>query len=147
VTARRELIARLGAAPAQLDEVARRAEHYGPAGEGWPAWKVVLHLLVVEEDVWQVRLREMSEIENPSWTWTEPDLDGREVGRSLADLLGAFAAQRRGTVERLVNLDDAGWRRVGTHSVFGGLDVAGLVREALSHDAEHLTELERQSTA
>jgi len=145
LTERRELGERLGALPGRLAEVARRAPDRDPAEEAWPTRTIVLHLLLVEEVVWQARLREMAETANPVWVWTEPELGDRRAAWSLGELLGAFARRRRETVDLLAALDDEGWRRAGTHAVFGVLDVAGLVRQAIAHDAEHIAELERRS--
>ena len=40
-------------------------------------------------------------------------------------------------------LADAAWERSGVHEVYGRLDVAGLMRRAVSHDDEHIESLER----
>jgi len=145
--ARRELRDRLLATPAQLAVLVDRGARYRPVGDEWPTSTVVLHLLAVDEDVWVARLRQIGEGDNPAWTWTEPELAGREAGRTVAELVAAFAMRRAGTDAVLAALDDAGWARTGTHAVFGVLDVAGLMREALKHDDEHLADLERRAAA
>jgi hypothetical protein len=145
--ARRDIRDRWLATPARLADLVTRGERYVPAGDEWPTATVVLHLLAVDEDVWEARLRQMSERDNPTWTWTEPELTGREAGRSVAQLVAAFSARRAASGAVLAALDDAGWARTGTHATFGVLDVAGLMREALKHDGEHLADLERRTAA
>ncbi len=94
---------RLGALSGRLAEVARRAPDGDPAGEAWPTRTIVLHLLLVEEVVWQARLREMAARANPVWAWTEPDLIDRRAEWSLEEFLGAFASRRRETVDLLAS--------------------------------------------
>lgn len=111
-----------------------------PAGEWTPA-DIVRHLIAVEAEVWQPRLRQVIAEENPRWAWVEPDRWLGESRATLDELLARFAAGRAETVATLDTLDDAGWARHGTHATFGVLDVAGLLRKALDHDEEHLDAL------
>ncbi len=110
------------------------------AGE-WTPSDIVRHLIAVETEVWQPRLRQVIAEENPRWAWVEPDRWLGEPGATLDELLARFAAGRAETVATLDTLDDAGWARHGTHATFGVLDVAGLLRKALDHDEEHLAAL------
>ena len=64
-------------------------------------------------------------------------MDRRAVARPDA-LLDRFAALRAATLATVGALDDAGWARTGTHERLGVWDVAGLVRNAVDHDQEHL---------
>lgn len=135
------LRARLAETPGLLAGAAA-AEHAGPDGE-WSAIEVVRHLIGVEEEVWLTRLRQVAEESNPSWTWTEPGLGDGE-GMSLDMLLALFRYRRRRTLDWLDGLDDAGWHRVGTHAIYGQLDIIGLMEIALDHDMDHLARLKRQ---
>lgn len=112
-----------------------------PAGE-WTPSEVVRHLIAVESEVWQQRLRQVAAEDDPHWPWTEPDRWLGEPGATLDELLARFAAGRAETVAHVDALDDAGWARTGTHATFGVLDVAGLLEKALDHDEEHLASLE-----
>ncbi len=115
------------------------------AGGEWSTSQVLLHLIAVEEDVWQWRLRQMAAQDDPFWVWTEPNLAGRGADLKLDSLVATFAKRRAETLAFLGELNDPGWARIGTHAVFGVLDVAGLVREAVKHDEEHLADLERRA--
>ena len=64
---------------------------------------------------------------------------------SESELLAAFTRARLGILDLLNALDGTGWGRIGTHAVFGQLDVAGRCARTLEHDAEHLAELERRA--
>jgi len=84
---------------------------------------------------------------NPQWLWTEPDLaawEKRFAALTEDELCAAFTRARSAILDQLKALDAAGWERIGTHAVFGQLDVAGLCRRTLEHDAEHLTEMLRR---
>jgi len=89
------------------------------------------------------RLRQLVEEDEPRWPWAEPDRWPGSPGASLDELLSVHADRRATTTALLDALDDAGWERSGVHEVYGRLDVAGLMRRALSHDDEHIESLER----
>jgi hypothetical protein len=126
--------------PHRLASAARSAAGPVPAGEWTPA-DIVRHLIAVEAEVWQPRLRQVAAETHPQWTWVEPDRWLDEPDATLDELLVRFAAGRAETVAHLDALDEAGWARSGTHATYGALDVAGLVRKALEHDEEHLASL------
>ncbi len=143
--ARLALRDRLAAVSDRLTSAASSADRHPAATTEWSVRDVVLHMVAVEEEVWQPRLRQMAGEENPRWAWTEPGPARSGDGQSLAACLVTFAQRRRETVAHLDGLEPSGWQRIGTHAVFGVLDVAGLMREALEHDEEHLADLERRA--
>jgi hypothetical protein len=123
--------------PERLARAATTVERPPPAGE-WGPIEVVRHLIAVEDEVHQRRLREIAIGDEPRWVWTEPGLAEGYVGAPLERVLDAFARARAETVSTLRQLDEAGWARAGTHDTYGRLDVDGLVRLASDHDDEHL---------
>ena len=143
---REALIAALAAFPARLGAAAQAASDRAagdrplPDGE-WGPPEVVRHLIAVETDVHQARLADLATIDDPRWDWTEPGPWSGEPGCSLAALLDRFAGLRAATLATVGALDEAGWRRTGTHTSLGRWDVAGLLRNAVDHDAEHLAGL------
>ncbi len=101
------------------------------------------HLVRVDREVFQVRLRDLSGPMEPQWSWVEP---GAGPGHaSLAVLSTRFAAVREATIAHLAGLDEAGWARSGVHAVYGRLDVAALLGIAVDHDTDHIAELERRA--
>jgi hypothetical protein len=132
--------------PGRMAEAARPAaarDRAVGAGEWGPA-EVVRHLIAVEGVVWQSRLAELAadRAAEPHWGWTEPGLAPGFDDASLDAILAAFSTARAVTVAAVVRLDDAGWARTGVHAAYGRLDVAGLLRIATDHDAEHLAAIE-----
>ena len=107
-----------------------------PAGE-WTPREVLLHLLAVEDEVWQARLRQLATEPEPHWPWYEPGLASFEANTWEA-VLDAFRASRGQTIDALDALDDAGWAKSGVHERFGRLDVAALLKRAIDHDEEHI---------
>jgi len=124
----------------RLATATRSAAGPVPTGEWTPA-DIVRHLIAVETEVWQPRLQQVAEENDPQWTWVEPDRWLDQPDATLDELLVRFAAGREETVAILDALDEAGWARSGAHATYGVLDVAGLVRKALEHDEEHLASL------
>lgn len=115
-----------------------------PPGDGWSRTVVIGHLLHVEREVWAPRLEAMLTGAVPRWDLWEPDgVDwvGRYGDADPAELRTRFRDARRHTVVRLRGLDDEQWQRRAWHATFGDLDVAGLMRQALRHDREHLRQV------
>ena len=103
--------------------------------------QVVRHLVAVEWDVHQGRLRDVATKSGAAWDWTEPGPWTGEPSLDLDGVLEWLGAARDETLAMLGALDEAGWARTGRHTTFGVLDVAGLVRNAVDHDSEHLAGL------
>jgi len=114
-----------------------------PAGE-WGAAEIVRHIIAVEAEVWRARLARVAAEDDPQWAWTEPGLAPGFDGVGLEEILAAFADARSSTTATVRALDDAGWARHGTHATYGQLDVEGLLRIAIDHDASHLEQLQLQ---
>lgn len=135
------LARRLVGGPARIRRAAIAAAEATPEPGNWTAQQVVLHLVAVETEVVQERLRQLSELDSPEWVWVEPGPAAPLDDESLADSLLRFAAARLATLDWVAALDDAGWSRSGQHATLGRLDVAGLLAVAADHDAEHLAGL------
>jgi hypothetical protein len=135
---RAERLAALAGFPDRVAAAARAAaDRPVPAGE-WGPEQVVRHLIAVERDVHQARFADLDREAKPHWSWAEPGPWPGEPGLSLDALLDRFVAARAATLATLAAMDDAAWERHGVHETFGRLDVAGLVRNAVDHDEEHL---------
>jgi DinB superfamily len=136
---RRALRDALAAVPLRLGAAIPVAQ---PAAAGeWTPREVLLHLLAVEDQVWQARLHQLATEPEPRWPWFEPGLAAFEA-ETWEAVLEAFAASRRETIAMIDALDDAGWARTGIHERFGRLDVAALLQRAIDHDEEHIASFE-----
>ena len=111
-------------------------------GEWGPA-EVVRHLIAVEREIWHSRLARVTTEDDPHWPWAEPGLGEGFDEASLEAVLAGFGAARATTVATVRALDEDGWARFGTHATYGRLDVEGLLRIAVDHDANHLEGLTR----
>ena len=135
---RAELLAALAAYPDRLADAARAvADRPVPDGE-WTSEQVVRHLIAVEVEVHQARFADLADGASPTWDWAEPGPWAGEPGLTLDQLLERFAHLRRETVATVETMDEAAWARSGVHATYGSLDVAGLVRNARTHDEEHI---------
>lgn len=127
--------------PARLAASAPAApDRPAPPGE-WGPNEVVRHLLAVERVVWQARLTSIRDEETPHWSWTEPGLEPGIETAPLDDLLARFETARAQTIALVDSFDEATWARSGVHATYGRLDVAGVLRIATDHDADHLRAL------
>jgi DinB superfamily len=131
-------LAELADFPMRLAVAARTAAGRPVEDGEWTPAQVVRHLVAVERQVHQGRLRDLETQPEARWGWTEPGPWTGEPELDLVGVLARFAAERQATLATLAGLDEAGWERAGTHETFGRLDVDGLVRNAVDHDAEHL---------
>lgn len=138
---RAEQVSALAAFPDRLSSAARAvADRPVPDGE-WSPELVVRHLIAVEVEVHQARFADLDSATGPTWDWTEPGPWPGEPELTLEQLLERFAHLRAETVATVEAMDDAGWARTGVHATYGPLDVAGLVRNARTHDEEHVRAL------
>lgn len=138
------LIAQLAETPKRLRQLVRQSGVKAAAGETWSTGAAIGHLWRSEVEVWQHRLREMADRDNPFWEYWDPQQYDWEAEFGAADivaLLDAYEFRRMQTCNYLRALSEEGWLRRGEHRVFGVLDVAGLMTEALKHDREHLEAL------
>jgi hypothetical protein len=135
---RDDLLDALAAFPDRVASAARAAAT-GPVAPGeWTPEQVVRHLVAVESDVHQARLRDLATVAEPRWTWTEPGPWSGEPDLDLDGVLRRLAERRGETLAVVGALDETGWARTGQHATFGTLDVAGVLRNAVDHDEEHL---------
>ena len=143
---RAELLGQFAAARDRIEAAARAAERVGSAPPGeWTPRQVVMHLIVVEAQVFQARLDDLDRQTDPHWSWVEPGTTAAPEGEDLDGALARFADRREATLRRVAALDEAGWSRTGTHETYGVLDVGGLLRLAYDHDLDHLAGLERMA--
>jgi hypothetical protein len=143
VTTADSVRARLAALPPALADAARAAPKEPPAPGEWTPAEIVRHLIAVEEEVWQARLRQLQTEDHPRWRWVEPGQWLGAPGADLDEVLARQAAARDATLAMLDALGPKGWNRTGTHETYGVLDVAGLMARAADHDDEHLASLDR----
>ena len=135
---RAELLAALAAFPPRLADAARAVAGRAVAEGEWTPEQVVRHLIAVEVAVHQSRVADLTRARNPSWEWAEPGPWPGDPDLTLEQLLERFAHLRTETIAIVGSWDDDGWARAGTHATYGTLDVAGLLRNAITHDDEHL---------
>jgi hypothetical protein len=133
------------AAPARVRRAALAAEGSPVGADEWTAQEIVLHLVAVEEEVFQQRLLDLRDKASPEWAWVEPGPAVVQEGETLTDSVVRFAGARLATLEWVAALDETGWARSGHHATLGILDVQGILGLAADHDAEHLATLVRLS--
>lgn len=117
-------------------------------GEGtYSPRDVVAHLVDNEELDWVPRLRIVLE-HGETRPFTPFDRDAfraRFAGRSVAQLLEAFASLRRGSLAALdaMDLTAADLERTGTHPTLGRVTVRQLLAAWVAHDLTHVAQVAR----
>ena len=136
------LLAALATFPDRLAAAARSAIDLPTATGEWTPQQVVRHLVAVEVDVHQSRLRDLEMDDDPRWDWAEPGPWPDEPELGLDGVLLRFEELRRTTLQTVAALDGTGWARTGTHAQLGVFDVEALLENARVHDEEHLLGLD-----
>lgn len=139
----RDQLSVFAAFPARLAGVVRAAGAAPARDAEWGPEEVVRHLIAVDREVYQRRFRDLATGEGARWPWTEPGPWDGESGLAIGEVLERFATTRAETVALARSLDESAWARTGLHETFGPLDGAGVLREAVKHDEEHLAGLGR----
>jgi hypothetical protein len=135
-----DLIATLGAAPAEVERLCTGVSEE-QAGRGtWPMRTIVAHLLGAERLLVGRAIR-MLEEDDPALASSFPPSAG---DAHLAGLVEAFRAARERTLQRFEALPSDGWRRTGRHPEWGRLTVLQQLSWLARHEQSHLAELEQR---
>lgn len=105
----------------------------------WSISEIVAHL-VDGEQAWFSRVRLMVERDHPRMK-PFPNLDYSKS--ALKDSLQEYRRLRVSDVEFLEKLSADLWKRGGTHSLWGKIDIHWVARHLAAHDAEHLGQIAR----
>lgn len=141
----------LSRTPATLDCLLRglpEAWIAADEGEGtWSPWVVIGHLIHGEQADWIPRAR-MILAQEPGSVFEPFDREAQfrdSAGRSLAELLDAFAAARRASLHALDGfaLTEAQLSLTGTHPAFGTVTLRQLLSTWVAHDLGHIAQVAR----
>lgn len=144
------LLAVLKSTPAALDTLSlhltERQWKERPAPDEWSLTQIFCHLRDVDQEINIPRIELVANEENPfvpginSDTWAKERDYFHQDGRAA---LREFIEVRSKLIERLEQLDEAGWQRTVRHAIFGPTRVNELVSFIATHDRTHI----QQSTA
>jgi len=123
-----------------LDDAWLRS-NYGPGT--WSPLQIVAHFLHNELEDWIPRVRWILErAEEEPFPAYDPSGNDAFAGRSLDDLLGAFANARRESIaelRRLVTPETLSKR--GVHPAFGSISMDELLCAWVTHDLHHVAQI------
>jgi uncharacterized damage-inducible protein DinB len=148
-----ELAAALAAAPGRLRAVgaglsAAQRRHRPEPGE-WCLNEVMAHLLHVETELFQPRLRRMLAGDHPRFPPFSPEPWAAERDRSAEpfdESLQAFEWARAATLDFLRGLSDDARESVGVSGFFGPVTLQQYATHIADHDVEHLAQMARART-
>lgn len=146
-----QTISLLARTPAALDVLLRNLpDEWTHRGEGegtWSVFDVVGHLIHGERTDWMVRVKAIVEL-GPDHTFAPFDRAGHAsevTGKSLAELLDAFAAVRAANLDalRALDLQSPDLERQARHPAFGPVTLSQLLATWAAHDLTHLHQISR----
>jgi uncharacterized damage-inducible protein DinB len=141
----------LGRTPAMLNVLLRDLPpiwtHRDEGDGSWSVVAVVAHLIHGEKTDWMPRTRMILQAGEGS-TFASFDRIGHEresEGKSLGQLLDAFAALRRQNLDELrgLNLQAEDLPRRGNHPALGSVSLSELLATWAAHDLSHLHQISR----
>jgi predicted ester cyclase len=138
------LISQLAEIPNQLRAAVRAGGVHPSTRDTWSTAAVIGHLWRAERNIWQARLEQIRNQDEPYFDFWEPDRAACEEQFGAADvnvLLDAFEFLRNATCDYLRGLSDQEWERRGVRRTLGDANVAELMQEALQHDRECIATL------
>jgi len=122
------------------DEDAR----WKPAPDKWSVLEVINHMH--DEEVEDFRVRVESTAHDPAIPWPSiaPETWVTERAynkRELAESLDRFAAERKKSIDVLMNLGDVDWDNAYQHPQLGALRAGDLMLSWFAHDYLHIRQL------
>ena len=113
-----------------------------PAPDMWSFRYHAAHLATVEEEAFWERVTQIAAGKGPffEYYWNT----GRDFSQlDLSDSLETWIATRRRILEFVRVLPETGLELTGTHATFGPITVLDVLQIMLTHDREHLAELQQ----
>lgn len=109
----------------------------------WPAHQQLAHLLAVETENFQPRIRRILNQDNPVLErWDADAFNARyTTDDDIDELAERFMLERAKTVELFGNLTPEQWRRTGVWPDGVRVDLAWLAEKALWHSLDHFAAL------
>ncbi len=133
----------LGSMPGQLAERVRglsEAElRQRPAEDEWSLREVLEHLWLAQA-VMQERILRMLEEEEPRFSGVSITTEDR-ADWTTDDLMQDFRSKRASLLQRISDIDNAGWNRSGWHDEFGEITVLSQAAYMVRHESYHLRQL------
>ena len=120
--------------------------HHNEGPDTWTPYDVVGHLLHGERTDWMARLKKCLSTDDKAFVKFDRFAQYQESeGRSLGELLAAFAAARARNLEELkaMDLSDAQLDSIGIHPTFGEVRLRQLLATWAAHDMAHLAQIAR----
>ncbi|MEJ2597629.1 MAG: DinB family protein [Anaerolineales bacterium] len=131
----------LAATPSQLVKALEKQglSRVTTTGE-WSPEEILAHLIDVE-GCYLARLRRVSLEQDPRLALIRPDeaTYDRQVNRE--ELLRHFAAARAETLNFVIGLTPADWKRTAIHPSWGKVSLQILVQNLIEHDREHINQI------
>ncbi len=138
------LIEALAGTPRDLTRLTKRMDEaqsiVRPETNEWCIKDVIAHLSDIE-DKFRARFVRMVEQDNPREPFIHPDPASQELGKSVPELIEAFAAKRKATTDYLGGLSHQQWLRTCVHETFGETKLRKQVEILIGHDNEHLAQI------
>jgi hypothetical protein len=121
-------------------------EKYGddvPVGtaEDWGPPQIVAHMIDVEK-LYRGRIQLILAQQTPYLKSWNPEVGSEGIAQKLRPELESLANERGETISLLMNLPLKGWERTGVHDEYGELSVEDIVERLITHDSEHLEQME-----
>lgn len=138
------LISQLAEVPNQVRAAVRNSGVHSATADTWSTPAVIGHLWRTERNIWQARLEQLRNQDEPYFDFWEPDRVASEEEFGATDvnvLLDAFEFLRNATCDYLRDLSDTDWERRGVRRTLGDVNVAELMQEALQHDRDWIANL------
>ncbi len=139
------LIPRLEGAGADIAWAASKLAAWPHEGidDLWPAHQQIAHLLAVETENFQPRIRRILAEDSPvlaSWD-TEAFTAKYRPDGNLAEVAAAFERERRATAALFRTATEEQWTRTATWPDGTSIDLAWLAEKVLWHSLDHLASL------
>ena len=112
----------------------------------WSPYDIVGHLLHGERNDWMTRLEIILYKENKNFIPYDRFAQFKESeGKSLQQLLSAFAVLRKENLQKLksLHLTEADLNKTGTHPEFGDVTLRQLLSTWTIHDLTHIAQITR----
>lgn len=125
---------------------ARDHQDWSPADDRWSFREIAAHLAATERECFLPRVKQFRTEEQPRFSYyhnTGRDFSGHDIQDSLAE----WKRSRQSVMENARSLEGNQLHKEALHETMGKMDLGGLLELILSHDKEHLQEIQENLAA